>query len=357
MARRNEDVVVRSVLGRLNKVSFAVNQNKELVNKLVTELGHCLQREEGTLKGSTIRHAGSAYENLAVKNQADYDLILQLGEPFVSNNFTIIQDSHERFMLYTLQRRENPLIRNKDIFCSKRGNLKTEELRNDIFERLKKILSTIKVPGMTLKAYPKLAAMQLILTTGNREPIEMDLTPQIVACEWKNCPGLVSLESLPRCLVVYVESNSRRNAPVLYFTPAVLSAQKNEAHEVCNMVSFSLLEKHFLKEEVNIHDMVRLAKLVKDQQNWTNDYGLKSFHLKRLAIKNADTLRTMTTWNGFKALLQFLDVELEEKGGITDCFVNGNFIYYITKPNKVKGFCHALRDVQRWQPDRLNSMV
>lgn len=346
---------VRKVLGSLNKASANVNINKQLVEILVDELNLRLQNETGILKGATIRHSGSAYENLAVDDDADFDLILQLGEPFVSRNFEITQatESTRRYFSYNLKKGRG-YTKKKDMFCSNKGNLKTEEFRKHIFDRLVELLGTLSIRDLTIQCQRKLAAMQLNLHLGNRSKVEVDLVPQIAVCRWDECPGLVPKSSLPLCLREYIENNERNNSPILFITPAVLNAHRSSEYTTKSMLSFSLLEKCFLKKEENIHDMVRLAKLIKDNQRWTEIYGLKSFHLKRMAIKNASSLKTMTTYDGLMALLGYMKEELTKKGGFIDCFVIEHYIYH---GDHSVLFSRSLSEVQKWQPEKLENLV
>ncbi|XP_069189437.1 uncharacterized protein [Procambarus clarkii] len=298
MSREDENEAVSKVLSQLNNIASAsVNQNKQVVNMLVSELSLRLQDETGILKGATIKHSGSAYENLAIDKNADFDLILELGKPFVSGNFQITQARQFKYIHFRLHNKMTISKKSKKkMFCSNKGNLKTEELRYHIFERLDEILHTIDLKDVSAVAFPKLAAMQVNLRIKNGSKVELDLTPQIVACTWDECPGLVPRNNLPPCLNEYIESNTKHNSPILYFTPAILTAQRPLHYGICSMVSFSLLEKQFLKKEANIHDMVRLAKVIKDNRSWTAKFGLKSFHLKRMAIKYASSLRTKATF-------------------------------------------------------------
>ncbi|XP_042206529.1 uncharacterized protein LOC121855580 isoform X2 [Homarus americanus] len=330
---------------------------EEMVNKLVKELNHRLQEETDILKGTTIRRCGTAYENLTVGMEEDFDLILVLGEPFVSSNFKITREERSKYRYYSLNKKRNVNINKKKNFCSNRRNLNSEALRIHIFERLEQILRTITVQGVSVTSIPQSPAMKLNLRSKKGRTIEIDITPQIALSSWDECPGLVPLYTLPQCLKDYIEGSDGNGSPVLYFTPAAPRTQRSPSHPICNMVGCYMMEKKFFREETAIWDMVRLAKLVKDNRNWTTEYGLKSFHLKRLAIKNANTLRSMTPWNGYKALLKCIDRELKACSGLTDCFVEKQFIYYEKHLGKVRKLRRALTEAQQLTPEDLKAMV
>ncbi|XP_071512379.1 uncharacterized protein [Panulirus ornatus] len=353
MASRDE-AVVREIIGHLNQATRVVTQHKQVVIKFTDEVSRYLANvSSGSLTGAHIRHSGSAYENLEVSSDADFDLILELGQPFAGSNLEVTGVRVGSFVHYKLKARELPKDPSQAIFFRRDGFLKSEELRMDAFTRFHDILRRVNLPNVSLQHFRKLSAMQVNLQSRGQK-LELDVTPQIVAPAWNDCPGLVPMSSLPQCLQRYIINNERNRSPVFYFTPAIPEKERVLDWQVSLMLGFSLLEKHFLQNEVNIHDMVRLAKLVKDRLDWSKKYGFKSFHLKRLAIKHANTLRPLSTWNGFKTIIQLL-LSYLTNNGVEDCFVQQHVIY---SPQALKvNFLGELQQISLMGPDSVKSLA
>ncbi|XP_071525431.1 uncharacterized protein [Panulirus ornatus] len=359
---------------------------KQLVCMFVEELGHRLQEEEGSLRGARIRLHNNPTDILAGDARVDFDLILEPWEASIWSNLKIIPDLRLKSLQYKVwkpsreradanmfhKKNKNKManIRHryrKKVFCSKKNkeskfrkkcmrgifwnrtrNLKTLELRTQIFTRLEQLVEAITLPCVRVTIMGGPTAVHLVLHTDDGHSLLLSLHPLIVVRSWEECPGLVPLRTLPHCLQDYIATGCSCGSPIFYITPGALRPQHSYPRDVWNMVGCSSLEKHFLREERDVRAIVRFATSVMDHLHWTSKYGLRSFHFTRLAIKNAAALRNRTTRDGFKALLRFLDEELQ-RGGICDCFVSRCVIYRQTNPSKLAMLRCDLREAQRWK--------
>nr|XP_053644933.1 uncharacterized protein LOC128697334 [Cherax quadricarinatus] len=245
-----------------------------------------------------VMHGGSAYEALSVKLKTDFDIIIVLPDPYIGQNF----ESHEQ--------------------------VKTNGLE--------KCVSNVHAPGVREATYRLgLAACTVTLKKFNNTIISIDLAPQIAVRDWKSS-HLVKLQSLPQSLQSYISTLERNCSPIYFFSPAVPGNAGNKDY-LCN-ISFSMLEKEFLKSNVKVRDMVRLVKLVGEAFQWPKKFGLKSFYIKRLAVKYFDELKNKTKWDGYKYILACLYKELQETKTIDGFFVTDQITYKKKPENTPKVF-------------------
>ncbi|XP_047497695.1 uncharacterized protein LOC125044787 [Penaeus chinensis] len=113
-----------------------------------------------------------------------------------------------------------------------------------------------------------------------------------------------------------------------------------------------MLEKTFLRNDATLRDIVRLAKATAVCQEWKEKFGLKSFHIKRVAIKYSDELEGLTLWNGYKQLLRKLLEELASTQTFDGFFVS-NQVTYKKKPEKVNMLKEEIKQVITWSSAKL----
>nr|XP_053644994.1 uncharacterized protein LOC128697399 [Cherax quadricarinatus] len=117
-----------------------------------------------------------------------------------------------------------------------------------------------------------------------------------------------------------------------------------------------MLEKDFLKKNIDIRDMVRLVKLVGVVLEWPQKYGLKAFHIKRLALKFSDQLKQKSKWDGYRFLLERLRSELQQNKVLYGFFIR-NQVIYNKKPDIVEKFCKDISEVYFWTPSVVKDKV
>ncbi|XP_063602170.1 uncharacterized protein LOC134778207 [Penaeus indicus] len=286
MAQEQETQVARRILHRLDEsVLPSVKRNAGIVKEFADLLqatfsGHSL------LRGATVLHGGSAYESLCVTKDTDFDITVVLGDPFVAKNFEVTRD---RSGFFALKWRYS----NRHLY-DEAGFLDAKALQQQLFGALGNCVREVRVPNTSVFSMPKLMALLVEITT-QWGTISMDLVPVIAARSWGPCPDLVPLSSLPATLREHVDTLVRNCSPVLCFSPAAPGNHSN-GDRLCN-IAFGMLEKNFLRANPAVRDMVRLLKFLSVYHGWKK-LGLKSFHLKRMAVKYSGELvnKTLCKW-------------------------------------------------------------
>lgn len=336
-----------------DRVIPKVKRNAKVVAQFIEELEKAIGRErkEENVEIS-IMHGGSTYEGLAVKEKVDFDILLLLGKPFVSENFEIQRDPNSGY--FTLQWKSHVVGRKWE---DSNRYLLAQDLQKWVFgmltqliQRITQLIQRITLPNAEVKCRDGLAALDVSIKTEGRE-ISLHLAPQISCHSWGQCPDLKPLGDLPRSLRCYIDTLNKNASPVMFFSPAVAGNQQN-AHRLLN-VSFSQLEKKFVTSNTAIRDMVRLVKYVAEGQGWKKNYGLKSFCVKRVAIKYADALENLNLWEGYRTLLWSLSQELAA-GNIDGYFVR-NQVTMKKKPENIQEFQVKIGEILR--KNALESLV
>ncbi|XP_053644993.2 uncharacterized protein [Cherax quadricarinatus] len=291
-----------------------------------------------------VMHGGSAYEALSVKVKTDFDIIILLSDPYVGKNFEVERDSSGFFRLKWKPPRH--------------GYLDAVKLQKQAFEELSRCVDIVTSRKMvqqvqSVKYKEGLAALDLEITTRDGRRISVDLAAQIAVREWKGA-DLVRLKDLPQTLQMYIDKLQRNGSPIYFISPSVPGRHVDKT-QLCN-ISFSMLEKEFLRSHVEIRDMVRMVKLVGLACDWKKKFTLKSFYIKRLAVKFSDELQHQTKWAGYRLLLQHLRDELQQTNTIDGFFVHGQVLYK-KKPEKIQEFCRAINEALSWNSQQVYDKV
>ncbi|XP_069987854.1 uncharacterized protein [Penaeus vannamei] len=326
--RHLNDVVAKLILDRVDAgVKQTVKRNAETVCDFADRLQKTFHNQN-FLAGADVMHSGSAYEGLSVKPKTDFDVIVVLALKCLEDDFEVIRDESLFFKIKT-----------------KTGFVDAEKLQELLFKELAECVEKTKVEGARVRCREGLASLDVEIETALGK-ISVDLSPQIPVRSWGRCPDLVSLSDLPRCLRRYIDVLNRNKSPVMFFSPAVPGRHRN-GHLLCN-VSFSMLEKSFLRDNVQVRDMVRLAKATAVCQDWKEKFGLKSFHIKRVAVKYSDELEGKALWSGYQLLLSKLLEELASTDTFDGFFIS-NQVIYKKKPEKVNMLKKKIKQVIPWR--------
>ncbi|XP_042857195.1 uncharacterized protein LOC122243624 [Penaeus japonicus] len=343
MAQDMETIVARRILHKLDEIVLpSVKRNANIVKDFADRLQTSFA-SHGVLRGATVMHGGSAYESLCVKKDTDFDITIVLGEPYVAKNFQLLRDQSGFFALKW--RNSNPLM------SDEAGFLNAKALQEHLFKSLGTCVSEVRLAGMSVSWRPQLLALLVEITT-QWGVISIDLVPVIAARSWGPCPDLVALGSLPTTLREHVDTLVQNCSPVLFFSPAAPGNHSN-GHRLCN-IAFGMLEKNFLRSNPEVRDMVRLLKFLSERQGW-KDLGLKSFHMKRVAVKNCDELKNKTLWHGSKVLLLKMASELQ--GAAIDGFFVRNQQIFAARREKAVELSRALRVASAWDAAALDAAM
>lgn len=334
-----KNVIAKRILSDLdNGITPRLNNNTNIVTQFIDKLSNEMKTDPNPQSVSIfIMHGGSAYEGLAVKEKVHFDIIVCLEKPFVSENFILRRDPNSGY--FTLQWQSH--ITDKR-WANKRGCLDAVGFQEWMFTTLTGFINEVQLPNTKIECRPGLAALEVLIETEDSK-ISIDLAPQIPCHSWGQCPDLIPLQALPTSLRRYVDTLNKNESPVMFFSPAATGADRHQnGHQLCN-VSFSQLEKKFLTSNTDIRDMVRLVKFVADRYDWKKKYAMKSFYVKRVAIKYADKLESKNLWNGYRSLLGYLSQELN--AGTIDGYFVKNQVTYRKKPEKIAKFQREIDQV------------
>ncbi|CAL4122908.1 unnamed protein product, partial [Meganyctiphanes norvegica] len=344
--RMGDGKYLNKIFGLLGeKAGRPTNENGKIAWGFLNSLQELIRDETGILKNAKFMHAGSAYEGLSVNAEADFDIPLILSGPgriFVRENFEIYREEQSKQFLLKWKENIHSEYRYK---YNSNGFLHSKALLNDAFERLEFLISELS----DWKVEAKRGLVSLVLTIYSQfgsKRISMDLVTQISFSHWE-CPDIVPLHRLPESLQRYVVKLQRNGSSIFF---ASLTVPKPQSAELCS-IAFSMLEKKFLVEDVNVRDIVRLVKLIAECRNWKKKYSLKSFQLKHLAIKHVEKLIGIPIWEGVKLLLNYIYNDLQDNT-IKDFFIK-NQVIYPGKPTKVNDIHREIHEVMKWSPNDL----
>ncbi|XP_068223212.1 uncharacterized protein [Palaemon carinicauda] len=335
----NNREAVKLLANLSSSITPAVKSNRELVDEFLEKfrstLTHKVTPNSFTIK---IIHGGSSYENLAVDNKADFDITVSLGREFVSENFDVERDPSGFFILEAKQH-----MRHLD--CN--NLLDSSRLRNGLFRVLQHHIDQVKIPDTTITHQEGLSALGVELQehSGPRRRVSIDLVPQIPFRTWGQCPDLLSLSEMPRCLRQYIDRTNRNKNPCMFFSLGIPKAERFPNPDQLFNISFSLLEKNFINEETDIRDMVRLVKYIAKKRHWKDNHHFKSFYAKRVAVKYYDELQGMKPWDGCLRLLEELEGEVANR--VIDGYFVGNQPLREWKHDEAQNFIREIRTVRR----------
>ncbi|KAK3894836.1 hypothetical protein Pcinc_001411 [Petrolisthes cinctipes] len=277
---------------------------------------------DAILQDTTFDFAGSAYEGTAVSEMTDFDILLILPEPYVADNFMV----HERYEpgIYKLQWRVGSGVR-PNTFVNGKGFLEAKKLREYTVNELKNVLKDVKKDNPHWKIHFKkmLNSLTVYITDNDGDRLKLDIVLQMGEPEWGQLANMTTEDELPSVLENYLEEVQY---PLFYsLAPHNSFNGKNDYHLLLS-TSFSPLEKHCMIESCGVREAVLLAKLVSQDRDWKKDYGLRSFHFKRVAIKHYEELDGLNAWSGFQRLLKYLSEQLEN-AEIEGFFINDQDIF------------------------------
>lgn len=324
----SEEKIMQKILSDIDRdVLPKVKSNIKIVQMFIEKLQDEMAKHNATrLHGSSIIHAGSAYESLTVKEKVDFDIVVVLGRPYSVENFTVHRDPSRFFALEWKSKLDKAM-------ALQGGFLNAKKLQEILFRNLKTCIRRVSIPNADIKCRDGLASLDVIIEL-DEQIISIDLSPQIAGHSWGQCPDLKPLQELPSTLRRYIDTLNQNASPVMFFSPAAPGKHSN-SRRLCN-IGFTQLEKKFLVSNPNIRDMVRLVKYVADRLDWKKKYALKSFYVKRVAVKYCNDLQKMDLWNGYKAILEFLSEEL--LAGTIDGYFVKDLVTYRKKPEKIQEF-------------------
>ncbi|XP_068211604.1 uncharacterized protein [Palaemon carinicauda] len=343
------DSIVRSIFGKLNReVVPKVKRNAQKMEEYKEKVREAIEKSDSGYSVQFV-HCGSAFEGLAVKEETDFDIVMMLRNPFESSNFT---PRRHPGGFFTLEWKSHLPVK---FVCDSKGVVNASQLRRDLFTRIVNAIDAVKVPGAKISRKEQLVAVTVEMKYDSGEEISIDFVPLIVFRSWGQCPDLRPLNELPRCLRAYIDTLNKNKSPIMFFSLAVPNPEGNANYNQLFSASFGLLEKNFLNSEVKLRDMVRLVKLKAHQQDWKRLYKFQSFFAKRIAVKHCDELKTKGVWDGYRAILNYLDQEVE-KGFIEDYFIK-NQVAYTWKPQRAVEFREAIARALREDPSNILSKM
>ncbi|XP_068223210.1 uncharacterized protein [Palaemon carinicauda] len=312
--RSKMDIRNREAVRLLNqidkKITPRVKSNQELLNDFLDELRDSLRNDEAPQSFAIqIIHVGSAFENLAVDKTADFDILVSLREEYVSENFYIERDPSGYFRLKATEEVTDTR------YLDYNNYLDSSKLRSSIFKKLIWHIKQVFVDDTTVTYQRGLAALNVKLNerSGQKRRVSIDFVPQIPVHTWGQCPDLLSLSEMPRCLRQYIDRTNRHKNPCMFFSLAIPKPEMFRNSNLLFNPSFSLLEKNFINEETDIQDMVLLVKYIAKKRNWEDEHHFKSFYAKRVALKYYDELKGMKPWDGCLRLLKKLEKEVASR--------------------------------------------
>lgn len=319
-------------------VTPKVKANAKCVQEFLEKLHDIISEPKtGTSFNASIIHGGSSYEGLAVKEKVDFDITLMLGEPFVSENFSVGRDPSNFFTL----KWKSHLPVNR--YVDREGFLEATKMREAFFEELKKCTEKVYIPNAKVTCRNGLAALDVVIQYETGLKISIDLVPQIPFRSWGQCPDLLPMDKLPVSLRQYIDTLNRNKSPCMFFSLGVPGASNYRNPDQLFNISFSLLEKEFLKSNTEIRNMVRIVKYIADRRGWKKNFSFKSFHAKRVAIKYHHGLKGNDLWNGCVLLLKYLSHEL--RSGTIDGYFVKNQVMHKWEAQEIVKFQEEIRRV------------
>ncbi|KAK4313175.1 hypothetical protein Pmani_015459 [Petrolisthes manimaculis] len=314
---------VEEVLEELHDINNEVDGKKEEVHSFLQTLQWFMKEDgDAILQDTTFDFAGSAYEGTAVSKVTDFDILLILPEPYVADNF-VVYERHEPG-IYKLKWRDEYDERPNG-FVNGKGYLEAKKLREYTINKLKEVVKDVKKDHPHWKIHFKkmLNSLTVYITDFDGDRLKLDIVVQMGEPNWGQLANMTPEEELPSVLESYLENDQYS----LFYSlaPHNRFMVKNDYHLLLS-TSFSTLEKHCMNESYDVRAAVLLAKLVSQDRGWKKDYGLRSFHFKRVAIKHYEELDGLNIWSGFQRLLKYLAEQLEN-AEIEGFFINDQDIF------------------------------
>ncbi|XP_071520893.1 uncharacterized protein [Panulirus ornatus] len=249
---------------------------------------------------------GSCAENLATSNKDDRDILLLLGPPYTPQYFKAIHEGHGRYFLQWNKCKWNG---DKPRYIHAKNYLSATLLRNHVNSCVCSALQGATISGLkVVKLLPWKQAIRAILRKENdQSQYIVDVLPQIKGDKWKVVDGLVSFGSLEpelQKIISNLEASGNSAFHFALFGPAGTSP-------LSFTTSFALLERDIILKDNGTRNVMMLAKVIIAGQQWKNRFGIKSAHLKRVAIGNISTLTHLSPWKGMLELFRMVVSQLQ----------------------------------------------
>lgn len=346
MASRRDKNYVEKALQKLDDINDNVQDKKQELNNFLDEL----MEEMGDsdcflLENSHYLYSGSSYERSAVHDETDFDILLILPDPFKADDFELIECHKPGFCKL---RQSSGIEGEFKKWFNKNGFLKTQELRDYIFDELSEILKNIKRMNShwSLRMWKQISTLVVRIKDDAGNTLKIDVVPALSGCDLNNIPSMRSLQELPEPLV-----QKHYNEYYLTLAAAPFLKDKNDYHLLVT-VGFAAMEKTCIKSSSSVLNAVRLVKLTSYSKGWKKDFGFLSVHVKRVAIKHYEDLDSLSNWDAYKSLLKYIADDLRNGE------IDGFFLYDQNKYNKDeekgKELGRIIREVERRiQPNHL----
>ncbi|KAK7079041.1 hypothetical protein SK128_028522 [Halocaridina rubra] len=334
----DDQKIVTEVLRELDtKVVTKVKENAHVVHDFLGKLGDKFNTPNQSREFKFhIMHAGSIYEKLAVEENADFDITLSILDPFCSKNFNIDRDASGYYRL-----KWKPSVKDQR-FADNDGYIQSSRLRKSSFKYLRQCVEKINIPGTKINCYDADSSFSVKMISKSGK-ISLDLVPQIACSTWGQCKDLKPLKEMPQSTRCYIDTLNKNKAPVMFFSLGIPGSEAYKNPDQLFNVSFSMLEKNYLKENPEIRDMIRLVKYTAKHHDWKKlkdrgdtkmKYPFKSFYAKRVAIKYHNQLKGKNVYEGYKCLLSYMSQEL--------------------KTGKVDGYFVKDQVMKKWKPEEVS---
>lgn len=348
ISRRDKSFVDKAIK-ELEDINDNVHDRKQELNSFLDEL---MEEMRGSgcslLEDSHYLYSGSSYERSAVCDKADFDIVLILPNPFKADDFELIERHEPGFCkLSTSDDIEDEF----EEWFNQNDFLKVEALKDSVFDELSDILDNIQQMNShwCLKYNEQICSMKVTIKDDDGDILKIDLVPALSGCNLNNIPGMCPLQELLQPLV-------QRGHKEYYLTLAAAPhlRDKNDYHLLVT-IAFAGMEKTCMRSSSSVLNAVRLVKLTSDAKGWKRELGLRSFHIKRVAIKFYADLDELSNWDAYKRLLKYLSNEC--MSGNIDGFFICNQNTYIKSEEMAKTLAKKIKDVERTiQPQNLHSL-
>lgn len=301
---------VQYVLDILHKRQRDLESQNWIAAEVGRHLQHRLQESHPFLREAEWQLVGSAVEHLSVSEADDMDLIFTLGPPYTPQFFSAVYMGSGQYQL-----KWNKCFWNghRPPHLTSNNYLVVTSLRKQAYDCINSVLKNAHISRMkVIKVMLWKQAVRVVLRDASTTKKHVvDVILQIGGGQWNNMQGLTKWGNLPPQLQDVITSLETAGQPSVSFGlhgPAGTSS-------LTVTTSYSVLEREFFLEHDNVRDAVLLAKIIISGHNWKNKFGLKSAHVKRIAMKHFMVLRHCLPWPGMKLLLQVM-VDQLQRGGL-----------------------------------------
>lgn len=280
-------------------------------NYVATQVSEHLQRKLDLNSSSFLSEAqfylvGSAAESLVTSFKDDQDLLLILGPPYTPEYFKSVHEAHGRYFLMWNKKTWNGA---KPRYVNEKGYLSTYSLRSHVNSCVRSALEGATVSELKVdRVFTWKQTIRACLSDHTSSATYIvDVIPQIKGDKWSKIDGVVSFGSLePELQKTVTDLETSEHSAVLYslFGPPNTSL-------LTLTTNYSLLERDFFIKNKELREIVILAKLILAGHNWKNKHGLKTAHLKRVALGNITSLASLSPWQGMQKLFQLMVSQLQ----------------------------------------------